>query len=246
MKIFYQNLSKIKFDPYLIDKYNIFLTKSEKERLSSIKIPDLKRNFIFGRLILRQKLSEYLNCSHKDILFKKTKFGRLELSGKFSGENISFNLSHSKNIIAVIICNNIVGIDVEYIRNRDFSKIVNFSFTKKEAEYLNYLQKNHSKQQYMEAFYIYWTLKEAFVKSNGGSILQKDLNLDFSLLKNLQYCNHLQNFNNNLKSYKRILCLNEIKKDLQFETFYLDQNYIISYAVHCPLDKFTPNPIFKL
>ena len=145
MKIFYQNLSKIKFDPYLIDKYNIFLTKSEKERLSSIKIPDLKRNFIFGRLILRQKLSEYLNCSHKDILFKKTKFGRLELSGKFSGENISFNLSHSKNIIAVIICNNIVGIDVEYIRNRDFSKIVNFSFTKKEAEYLNYLQKNHSK-----------------------------------------------------------------------------------------------------
>ena len=240
INIYYCDLSKIAFNDNLIKKYNIFLTKEETNRLLNIKIPELKRNFIFGRLIIRQELSKYLNCSNSDITFSKTNLGKLHLSGKFSNSNIGFNISHSKNIIAVIICNNNVGIDVESIKNKDISKISQFSFTKNNIEYLNYLKQNYLKKQYIESFYTYWTLKEAFIKLKGGSILNKNLKLDFDLKNNQKFNNFYNNKSENnfkkSKPYIEIFSTTDIKNNLQFKTFYLQENYILSYAAQVSKD----------
>ncbi len=249
MNIYYCDLSKIDFNDNLIKKYNIFLTKEESKRLLNIKIPKSKRNFLFGRLIIRQELSKYLNCSIDDIIFHKTKFGRLELSKKFANNNISFNISHSKNIVAVIICNNTVGIDVEYMKNKDLSKIANFTFSPDEIEYLDYLLKNYPKQKYLEAFYSYWTLHEAFIKLKGGSILNKNLKFTFNL-KNNQKFNNFQNYTpqnyiNKDVNYQEIFSTIDTKNNLQFRTFYLQDDYILSYAAQISNNKkFTVNKLY--
>lgn len=81
--------------------------------------------------------------------------------GKPIIENFNFNITHSHNLVAVAISSNEVGIDVEYLDNRDQSKIAKTIMS--DEEYLKYLDDN-------QLFYIIWTQKEAYLKWKGTGI----------------------------------------------------------------------------
>lgn len=71
---------------------------------------------------------------------------------KFVNSEIHFSISHSKDIVAVIFDENVVGLDIEFMKNRDFESISN---------YLKLKVENHD----MKTFYKHWTRYEAEYKS---------------------------------------------------------------------------------
>jgi len=103
--------------------------------------------------------------------FTSKKATQLKLSktenGKPYFENASelkFNISHSKDMIAVAFSNNEIGIDIEKLRKCN-TKIANRYFAKAEIDYINCSVFNKNKR-----FFEIWTKKEAFLKKSGTGI----------------------------------------------------------------------------
>ncbi|TKZ35169.1 4'-phosphopantetheinyl transferase superfamily protein [Brachyspira catarrhinii] len=83
----------------------------------------------------------------------------------FAGENeIFFNGTHSKDLIAVAISDKLIGVDGEYIKKRDFLRIAKEYFSFNEYKLL----KSSSKLEI--DFYTLWTLKESYIKTFGKKI----------------------------------------------------------------------------
>lgn len=74
-----------------------------------------------------------------------------------------FNLSHSKNKIALVIDSFPVGIDIECIEDFEYD-LIGSIFTQEEQNYLNIFTNNEEKN--IEIFKL-WTQKESFVKCIG-------------------------------------------------------------------------------
>ena len=72
-------------------------------------------------------------------------------------KNFHFNISHSKNAIAVAVSNTEIGVDIEKLRNADF-RVCDRFFTETEKEYVGYDNRR---------FFEIWTKKEAYIKLNG-------------------------------------------------------------------------------
>jgi len=189
MKIYFLNLEKLKFTASLFDDYRIFLDEEDCERLGKLRVADVKRNFVFGRFLIRKNLSAILDCAPGDIKLKKTKNGRPELdlvNCNFNAElaqNLSFNISHAKDLVCLAVSQDKIGIDVEFKKERDFHKIAQEFFSEEEAESLSNLFGDELKNK----FYTYWTLKESFVKCNGDSILNKNSLKTQNSSKNYQF-----------------------------------------------------------
>lgn len=91
-------------------------------------------------------------------------------------QNLFFNISHSKDMIAIVISDMECGVDIEYIDyNRDVDKLKNKVLSKKE---LNIYIIRKEKIKY---FYSIWTKKEAYFKKRGKGIELNMLNKDIPL-----------------------------------------------------------------
>lgn len=69
----------------------------------------------------------------------------------FKSREICFSISHSNNIVLVAFNNRNIGVDVEYMRPRDYQKIM---------KRYDCMDENITK----EGFYRFWTLHEAEIK----------------------------------------------------------------------------------
>lgn len=69
----------------------------------------------------------------------------------FKSRELYFSVSHSKNIVAVAFSKYDIGLDVEFIKKRDFKSIMN---------HYNFEIENPSARE----FYKFWTLHEAEIK----------------------------------------------------------------------------------
>lgn len=83
----------------------------------------------------------------------------------FKGENdIFFNGTHSKDLIAVAMSDKFVGVDGEFFKKRNFLDIAKEYFSFNEYKFLK------SSLKLEIDFYTLWTLKEAYIKTFGKSI----------------------------------------------------------------------------
>lgn len=81
-----------------------------------------------------------------------------EYGKPFIDMKLYFNISHSNDIVAIVISNKPCGIDIEYYKeNRRFDKLSKHVFKKIITD--------------PEEFYINWVKKEAYVKRIGSSIM---------------------------------------------------------------------------
>jgi 4'-phosphopantetheinyl transferase len=162
MKIFITDLSTMS-DASILEKYPSLLQIDELERLEKITHPHRKLQFLAGRVVLKTCLSQALNKPANAINLSKNAEGKLYLPDA----SMHFNISHSKNKVVVGISDYEVGVDIEFMCERDFAALADMVFLSEEAGQIWALKDN----QQMELFYKFWTLQEAYVKCFGGNIL---------------------------------------------------------------------------
>lgn len=134
-----------------------------------------QQTYLRGRSAIRQLL--FIETSEKNWEISVHQNGKPYIH---NGPHIS--LSHSGDIVACAMCEEApIGIDVEHWKPRDFNAIAAFSF--------NAEQQEEVRQNGIEAFYKYWTAKEAIVKINGSSIFQPDIQMDNYTI----YYQHIEN-----------------------------------------------------
>lgn len=119
-----------------------------------------------------------INVLKEDIFFNQ--YGKPYLKNNY----IYFNISHSKNMIALIISDNECGIDIEYIdKTRNIEGLSKKVLSSKEKE-------EFDKNKDIEIFYKFWTQKEAYYKYKGFGIeyknLRKEINKDNIITKKIK------------------------------------------------------------
>lgn len=121
-----------------------------------------------SRKLLQMALKDYLTeysreysvCLDEEIRIFKEPGGKLytDISGLY------FNISHSQNLWVCGVSNQPVGVDVEFVRHRNYSKLMEKYFDQQEKIYVA----KHG----VESFFDIWTFKEAYSKLLGESIFR--------------------------------------------------------------------------
>ena len=144
---------------YLIDK-NIYQSQTKFKELPSNFIK-LNNNELHNTATLC--LYDILtNIYHlKDISIRYNKLHKPYLANN----QLYFNISHSNNLIVIIVSEAECSIDIEMIKNRPnlnsmAKKLLN------EEDYNHYLVD-------LSFFYVIWTKKEAYYKYNGNNLIFK-------------------------------------------------------------------------
>jgi len=158
--------------------HNLFLevlSADEKEKLYKIIIPLEKKRRAKSRILLRLILANYLKITPSEVAFK------YDENGKPIVKNISFNISHSGNYLAVLIDScRAIGVDIEHeLRS---GKVVNSLAKRFFSEQEFNAIKNIKSTEQSILFNRIWTLKEAVLKSTGEGILSIRKAPDFSFL----------------------------------------------------------------
>ncbi len=104
-----------------------------------------------------------------------------EPNGKPVAKNCYVSISHSGDMVAVCKNDNVpVGIDIEKMTERDFSKVANRFFRGKELEKFN-------ANPTAETFYEIWTRKEAYSKILGTGVQEVVKGFDVYSLANYEF-----------------------------------------------------------
>ncbi|MBK6522730.1 MAG: 4'-phosphopantetheinyl transferase superfamily protein [Sphingobacteriaceae bacterium] len=92
--------------------------------------------------------------------------------------SLFFNLSNSgKKAVFAFSRNADVGIDLEMIRTLpDLEELIQKNFTTKETEYINKLENEKLKR-----FFLFWTIKESYLKAIGEGMRLTPDNLEFTI-----------------------------------------------------------------
>jgi 4'-phosphopantetheinyl transferase len=110
-------------------------------------------------------LSNYADVPPEAWRFVTNEFGRPEIDAPKDARWLKFNLSHTNGLIALIIAREReVGVDVEDRERR--GRLLNVAdryFSPSEVEALHALPD----EEQLERFFLYWTLKESYIKARG-------------------------------------------------------------------------------
>lgn len=146
-------------------RYWSLLDKLEHAQASRIKHPLLQHRYVDIHGRLRVLLGQWLNESPEQLKISRTEHGKpyLEHYPEFS-----FNLSHTEDHILFAIANKAqLGVDIEVCKHRtNLVGLVDKCFAEQERAYWTQL----SESDQVQAFYNFWTQKEAFVKATGRGI----------------------------------------------------------------------------
>lgn len=131
-----------------------------------------------GRFIVKYVAKNYYGIENDEIIVQNGK-------PKFKHSTLNFNISHSENIVVCAFDDFPLGIDAEYMKERNFkdiSKYLKVDFTDKKS------------------FYRYWTQYEAKIK------LQAEVKqiLSFEITKDYMFCLFSSNPDSGIKTRLKI------------------------------------------
>ena len=144
------------------------LMTEELRRAERYRFQKDREHFIVARGLLRTILGCYLNTEPHQLRFCYGTHGKPALEVEPGEDTISFNLSHSHELALFAVSRGReVGIDLEYIQaHLADDRIAERFFSPREIELLRGLPKDVQR----EAFFIFWTRKEAFIKATGEGL----------------------------------------------------------------------------
>ena len=137
MKVFYID----------IDEFKTLYSKDFLTPFADIELKTEKRfyEYTLGRYLATKISKEEFNIKNSEIITDK--------KGKpfFKNSKLQFSISHSKNMVAMVMDKAPCGLDIEFEKPRNLKKLS------------NYFKQNF---ETLEDFYRFWTLKEATYKIN--------------------------------------------------------------------------------
>lgn len=153
--IYFSEISEI--ESIDTDRFIQLVSVEKQKKLKQYHFAIDRKLSLYAELLVRQQAICLLGLNNKEIEFDKNKFGKPFLSGYPS---FCFNISHTRNAIAVAFSNEEVGVDIERVKS-PLLQISKRFFTQHEHEYIIF----HKNPEL--AFYEIWTKKEAYIKYTG-------------------------------------------------------------------------------
>jgi len=150
----------------ILDRYLALLTPDEEARRRRFLFENDRLRFLVTRALVRTVLSRYVSIAPKAWLFAADAHGRPRIVNEEAKDpNISFNVSHTENLILLAVGpGTAVGIDVENRRRRSAPlEIIERYFAPEEVRALRAL----APERQQDRFFDYWTLKESYIKARG-------------------------------------------------------------------------------
>jgi 4'-phosphopantetheinyl transferase len=144
------------------------LSSDERARASRFHFEQHQRHFIAAHGILRTILARYLGREPASLEFCNGPLGKPKLPAGSEAKGLCFNSSHSRGLaLYAVTCHCDVGVDVEYIRDGfAWEEVADRFFAPGEVEALRAAPAG---SQY-QAFFNYWTHKEAVMKASGEGL----------------------------------------------------------------------------
>ena len=156
------------------------LSADERERANRFRFERDRTRFVVARGTLRSILGRYLDREPAHLQLAYGLHGKPCLRDEPNQANIHFNLAHSHQLAVYAFAQGReVGIDVEYVRPLPrLQQIAASVFSDREVAVLFSLPPS----QQLEAVYLCWTSKEAYVKAKGLGVTLFLAQFDVSLV----------------------------------------------------------------
>lgn len=151
-----------------LDQMLELLNADERAHSTRFRRDEDRRTFITAHALTRLGLSRHHpDISPNEWTFKKGPWGRPEPTNPGIGE-LRANLSHTREMAAFVVADAIeVGVDVEYVTPDDWIyETIDTVLSTDECTSLLRLDEESRR----ERFFLYWTLKESYIKARGLGI----------------------------------------------------------------------------
>ena len=135
-----------------------------KEKTDRFKNSEDKKRSLVSELLIRKALTDR-NIDFTDLVFE---YGEHQKPYLKNISNFHFNISHSGDYVILAVSDKEIGCDIEKIRKYDL-KIAERFFTKKEYKDIINAKDDEERQK---LFFLYWVLKESYIKQNGQGLSQ--------------------------------------------------------------------------
>jgi 4'-phosphopantetheinyl transferase len=152
-------------DPGQLADYISILSPDERERHQRFHFEKDRHSFLVSHALVRKVLSTYVDVDPADWQFSAGRHGRPEIAGPAGVPALRFNLTHTAGLTGCLVTHGTdCGIDAESITRRgDLQAIAGKMFADSELAVLKELDG----RAFLERFFIFWTLREAYCKALG-------------------------------------------------------------------------------
>ncbi len=166
-------------DEAMLAAYAASLSGEEHARQQRFYFERDRQLFLVSHGMLRRVLSQYVDIAPSQWQFSSGAHGRPEIAGPEGLPALRFNLSHTRGLVACVISlESDCGVDVEGLRAlRNPQAIAQKMFAKRELAELD----KRAGPDYLERFFCYWTLREAYCKATGLGITRAPRNFSFQI-----------------------------------------------------------------
>jgi len=149
-------------------RYYALLNDEERGRYERYRVESARRQFLIARALVRSTLSRYVPTPAKEWTFVSNQYGRPEIASPQLPRSLRFNLSHTSGLLSCAVAwERDVGVDVEWLGRRTGGVHLARRFFS-QAEVADLLCVPTERQR--DAFFDYWTLKEAYIKARGKGL----------------------------------------------------------------------------
>lgn len=136
------------------------LSDAERARAERFKIHGDVDRFVTGRGALRHILAGLTGTGARSLVFEEGSGRKPALIGH---PYLQFNLSHSGDFVLIAVGREPLGVDIEAIREIDWSALATMNFHPDERAILA----SRSGAAALDAFFQIWAHKEAYLKATG-------------------------------------------------------------------------------
>ena len=139
-----------------------FVSREKQEQVIQFRFDIDKKLSLYSELLVRTIACQKLGVSNLEIILDKNAHGKPFIK---DWSNFHFNISHTRNAVAVAVSDAVVGVDIEKVGNANL-QIANRFFTTDEQEYISKVSNKENKQ-----FYEVWTKKKHLSNMSEGDYL---------------------------------------------------------------------------
>ncbi len=163
-KIYFTELNE-DIDKSVFSKLSLFVSTEKQHRIKDMNFLIDQKLTIYPEVLVRALACRLYEVKNDGLSFTQNAHGKPQLV-EFS--QFHFNISHTRNAMAVAIAEKAIGIDIERIKEADFNIARRF-FTEQEQAYI-FFDKAHKDIERQRRFYEIWTQKEAYIKYIGKGL----------------------------------------------------------------------------